>query len=307
MKQNEALDLYLEYLEKQRNFSLHTISSYKKDIELFAEYCRNDNVSFFSCDRVTIRNYLEHEKRRGLAKTTLKRRIVALRRYFDFLVRKDIISMNPFINIATPKIDKKLPEIMYDKEVNKLLELNGKRKDFFVLRDQAIIELLYQTGIRVSELISIKVLDINLKFGKSFSVYGKGKKQRKVLLSPSCREAIDKYVKECRSKLVQLKTSNHKNYLFLNNKGNPLTTRGVEYILSKIEHDLGLGLDLHPHKFRHTFATKMLDGGANLRTIQKMLGHNNLATTQIYTHVSSTRIKEDYQKYFKHNKKEESE
>lgn len=304
MNELEALELYQTYLKNQKLYSPHTIESYSEDIKLFMQYCAKENVALFSCDKTLIRNFLEHERKRGISKTSLKRRIVALRKYFDFLLKKGIININYFINIKTPKIDKNLPDFLYEEEVKKLLEENKKRKNKLVLRDQAILELLFATGIRVSELCSIKRLDLQLK-ERLIRIKGKGNKERIVPFTYDVQDTLEHYIKDLRFDLTQLKTSKHNNYLFLNSFGNPLTPRGVEYILDCIERELNLGLSLHPHKFRHTFATTMLDSGADLRTIQKILGHENLATTQIYTHVTTAKMKNDYDKYFPRKKKSE--
>ena len=207
------------------------------------------------------------------------------------------------MNISSLKIDKKLPEVLYEEEINLLFEENKKRSDKYVSRDQAIIELLFASGLRVSELCSIKLNNIQLK-QRIIRVYGKGKKERIVPFSMSAQKTIDIYMKTLRMELSLKENSKHDNYLFLNEFGNPLTPRGVQYILNSIEKKLGLGLSLHPHKFRHTFATTMLDRGADLRTIQEILGQESLSTTQVYTHVSTKRMKDDYSKYFPRSKKE---
>lgn len=304
MEEIEALELYQKFLLNQKNYSSHTVESYTNDIKLFMIYCDKEDVSLFFCDKIVIRNFLEHERKRGISKTTLKRRVVALRRYFDFLLNKDIVRANPFINIVTPKTDKKLPAFLYNREIEKLFELNKKRKDELMLRDEAIIELLYVSGIRVAELCSIKMLDMQMK-QRAIRINGKGKKQRIVLFTEETQKTIEKYIKEVRSQLILSKKSNHRNYVFLNSNGNPLTPRGVEYILENIEKKTGIGLSLHPHIFRHSFATTMLNKGADLRTIQKILGHENLATTQIYTHIITDKIKDNYDKFFPRSKKKE--
>ncbi len=304
MNEIEALELYKNYLLHQKMYSQNTIAAYVEDICLFSSYCAKEDVSLFSCDKILIRNFLENERRRGVSKASLKRRIIALRRYFEFLLNKEIIQINPFINISTPKLDKKLPEFLYEQEIKRLFQSNKTRNSKYVLRDQAIIELLFASGIRVSELCSIKLLDLNLR-ERNIKINGKGKKQRYVYFAVSVKDTLEKYIKELRSQLILLSTSKHKNYVFLNDQGNPLTTRGVEYILNKIERDLELGFSIHPHKFRHTFATTLMNSGANLRFIQKVLGHENLATTQIYTHVTTSKMKETYLKSFPRSKKDD--
>lgn len=300
----EIIELFIEYLSKNKMYSVHTTSAYKNDIDVFNEYIRDENYTIFSVDTTVIRNFLETQLRDGIHKSTLKRRIVSLKKFYSFMLEKEVIKMNPFINIKSPKIDKKLPDFLYEEEIKKLFEENKTRTDIYVSRDQAIIELLFASGLRVSELCSIKLNNIQLK-QRFIRVLGKGKKERIVPFSMSAQSAIDTYMKTLRIELTQKKNSKHDNYLFLNEYGNPLTPRGVQYILTSTENKLCLGMSLHPHKFRHTFATTMLDRGADLRTIQEILGHESLSTTQIYTHVNSKRMKDDYNKYFPRGKKDD--
>ncbi len=301
MEEKEALSLYLNYLEKQRGYSLKTLEAYSEDIKLFMNYCSKEDVSIFSCNQIVIRNFLDQERKRGVSKRSLRRRIVALRRYFIFLVNKNITNNNPFINISSPKVEKKLPDVLYQKEIDYLLNENKKRTDQFMLRDQAILEVLFTSGMRVSELCSLQLYHLRSR-NNTLTIKGKGNAERVVPLSKEALNSLNKYVKESRNKLLNKKSNN---YIFLNNRGDPLTPRGVEYILNKIENKLGGGYSLHPHKLRHSFATTMLDNGIDLRLIQEILGHRNLSTTQIYTHVSTSRMKEDYQKCFPRSKKEE--
>lgn len=304
MNEEESLNLYLDYLLKQKMYSLNTIESYKRDILEFMKFLDKEDVYLFNCDVNTIRLYLNEERKKGNSKSSLRRKIVSMKRYYDFLLKKQIIHMNPFLNISSPKKDKVLPHVLYEEEIDKLFEKNKQRTDKFASRDQAIIELLYATGLRVSELISLKLMDVQLK-NRIIRVIGKGNKERIVPFSFSAQKALEDYIKNLRMELCFLKTSKHNNYVFLNAKGNPLTSRGVEYILAEIEKKLNLGLSLHPHKFRHSFATAMLDKGADLRIIQEILGHESLSTTQIYTHISSQKKVDDYNKFFPHSKKKD--
>ncbi len=304
MKEEEVIQDYIDYLSKQKMYSNHTVSAYLNDINIFNKYVTNEDYSLFAVDTTVIRNFLENQLLDGISRRSLKRRLVSLHGFYSFMKEKNIIKINPFINITSPKTDRKLPDFLYEEEIKKLFDENLKREDPYMSRDQAIIELLFASGLRVSELCSIKLNNIQLK-QRFIRVIGKGKKERIVPFSSSAQAAIDMYMKTLRMDLINKKNSKHDNHLFLNEYGNPLTSRGVQYILNSIESKLGLGMDLHPHKFRHTFATTMLDRGADLRTIQEILGHESLSTTQVYTHISSKKMKEDYSKYFPRSKKED--
>ena len=303
MDELTSIEKFNNYLLKQKMYSVHTVNGYLNDIHVFLRYVQSEEYNLFSVDIPLIRNFLQCQLTEGISKRTLKRRLVSLKSFYSFLLEEKEITINPFLNISSLKIDKKLPEVLYEEEINLLFEENKKRSDKYVSRDQAIIELLFASGLRVSELCSIKLNNIQLK-QRIIRVYGKGKKERIVPFSMSAQKTIDIYMKTLRMELSLKENSKHDNYLFLNEFGNPLTPRGVQYILNSIEKKLGLGLSLHPHKFRHTFATTMLDRGADLRTIQEILGHESLSTTQVYTHVSTKRMKDDYSKYFPRSKKE---
>lgn len=304
MEVEDVIQSYVDFLTNQKMYSNHTVSAYLNDINIFNKYVIDEDYTLFSVDTTVIRNFLENQLLDGISKRSLKRRLVSLKGLYTFMKEKNIIKVNPFICITSPKTDKNLPDFLYEEEIKKLFLENAKRQDPYMSRDQAIIELLFASGLRVSELCSIKLNNIQLK-QRFIRVLGKGKKERIVPFSLSAQSAIDMYMKTLRMDLIQKKNSKHDNHLFLNEYGNPLTSRGVQYILNSIENKLGLGMDLHPHKFRHTFATTMLDRGADLRTIQEILGHESLSTTQVYTHISSKRMKEDYSKYFPRSKKED--
>lgn len=301
-KEDKAIREYLEYLEKQRMYSPHTVLAYQRDIEQFLNFLHQEDYSLFTCDTKVIRNFLEAERKRGISKVSLKRKIVSLRGFYHRMLQQECIHKNPFITISSPKTDKKLPDFLYSEEVFRLLDENKKRTDTFVDRDQAILELLFASGLRASELCSLLVTDFQWN-RRMIKVNGKGKKDRYVFFTEAASKALEKYLHGLRYQLTLKRGSKPENHMFLNEYGNPLTIRGLEYILSEIEKKLGLGLSLHPHKFRHTFATMMLSNGADLRTIQELLGHESLSTTQIYTHITTKRMLEDYQKYFPRTKK----
>lgn len=207
--------------------------------------------------------------------------------------------------ISSPKGEKKLPDFLTTNEIDLLLDENKKRTDELADRDQAILELLYASGLRASELINLTLQDINMR-ERIIRVFGKGSKERIVPFSKTARCAIEQYMQESRPKLL---TNNPKgeNHIFLNSHGEKLTYRGLEYILSEVEKKTGIYLKLHPHKLRHSFATHLLNEGADLRTIQELLGHESIGTTQIYTHVTYSEMKNTYDKSFPRARKRRSE
>ena len=249
-----------------------------------------------------IRNFLAHETLSGISKRSNARRVIALRQFYEYLVKNNYVEFNPFIVISTPKVDKKLPEFMYLEEINNLFELNSQRKDFLMHRDQAIIELLFSSGLRVSELVNLTLQDLNLK-ERMMRIVGKGNKERIVPFSLKTQKTLSVYLENTRKQLIS-DSGNMigTNYVFLNSRGEKLTTRGVEYILQEIENKTGVTLSLHPHKFRHSFATHLLNQGLDLRTIQELMGHASLSSTQVYTHVSNQKMHDEYEKAFPRRK-----
>lgn len=299
-----TLELYLNYLKDQKNYSDNTIDSYRRDIDMFMMFAKDEGFSLKTIDTNLIRNFLRRETEKGISKRSNQRRIIAMRRYYEWLLKYRYVSYNPFVTIKAPKHDSSLPDFLHEEEVDTLIEADAKREDFLAKRDHAIIILLYTSGLRVSELTNLKLQDINLRH-RTMRILGKGKKERIVPFSNTALEAINDYLNNCRNLILQ---KNHidipTNALFLNNSGEQLTTRGVQYILKKIEDKTGVNLDLHPHKMRHTFATHLLEKGADLRTIQEILGHTSLETTQVYTHVTTAKMMETYKNAFPRAKKD---
>ncbi len=298
-------DYFNVYLGQQKQYSPHTIDAYRIDVEQFLKYANDENYTLKQIDKTLIRNYMRYEVTKGISKRSLQRKITALKQFFEWLVKKNYIDMNPFLNIVKPKTDKNLPDFMYLNEIDQLFRANSERDDFLKDRDQAIIELLFASGLRVSELTSLTLQDINFR-ERFMRVIGKRDKERLVPISQSALKSLNNYLEDVRKKLLNKnQTTNKLNYVFLNNYGEQLTSRGVEYILHSIEKKTGVYLKLHPHKFRHSFATHMLNQGADLKTIQEILGHESLSTTQIYTHVSLEQMKKIYDISFPRAKKEE--
>lgn len=300
----DELEKYIEYLRYIKNYSNNTIDAYFKDISKFLLFANNQGYTLKEIDSIVIRNFLRNELTNNISKRSNQRRLVALRRYFNWLVENKYVKSNPFLFISSPKLDKRLPDVLYDKEVEVLFNENKKRSDFLAKRDEAIIELLYTSGIRVSELVNLTLQNINMR-QRVMRIIGKGNKERVVPFSNSCLNTLNDYLEDTRVEILRRNPQAKKtSYVFLNNKGEKLTARGVEYILTSIERKTGVFLNLHPHKMRHSFATHLLDKGADLRTIQELMGHESLDTTTIYTHVSSKQVIDTYKNVFPRAKKE---
>ena len=301
---NNELDAYLEYLFKQRNYTENTIDSYRRDIEKFLMFMNEQGYTLKTVNTLLIRNFLAQETIHQVSKRSNARRIIALRGFFAFLLKRNVINKNPFILISSPKVDKKLPDFLYIEEIKKLFNENDKRTDFLAKRDQAILELLFASGLRVSELTNLTLQSVNLK-QRIMRIIGKGRKERMVPFSNVAKDALVFYIENTRKEILAKNDKTGSQYLFLNHLGDQLTPRGVEYILKSIEEKTGVTMAFHPHKFRHTFATHLLNQGLDLRMIQELLGHSSLSTTQVYTHVSSQKMMDEYQKAFPRRKRDD--
>lgn len=286
---DSLLNKFLDYLEYERNYSLYTVDNYSEDLNLFLKFLDEINIkNIKKVDYKTIRLYLTRMYEMNYSSKTICRHISSVRSFFKYLLKEKIIDNNPASLISNPKQEKKLPKFLYNEELEELL--NTPNNDTIIgIRDIFILELLYSTGIRVSELVNIKLRDIK---NKEIKVMGKGSKQRIVLFGTICENKLNNYLK-IRNEFLKNKTSE---YLLLNNNGNKLTTRGVEYILEKILKKTNLKTKVTPHTLRHTFATHMLNEGADLKCVQELLGHENLETTSIYTHVTNERLRNVYLK-----------
>ena len=282
----DKIEKFLEHLKLDLNYSEQTIKSYQQDIESFKNYLNSKGTDIEQANPQLIRMYLSKEMRDGKTKVTCCRRIAGLRHFYEYLVRSNFIRENPFLFVGAPKKEIRYPEALYLEQVESLFAKNKERTDDLKYRDQAIIELLYATGVRVSELVNIKMNAVDFR-NRTIRVFGKGRKERMVMFSKSCQKTLAEYIRN-----NQLKQS--RDYLFTNAKGEQLTTRGVEYILDQIQNKCGIQLGLHPHMLRHTFATHLLEGGADLRVIQELLGHESINTTQIYTHITEEAMRQQF-------------
>ncbi len=290
MDMNELLEQFLTHLRVTRNASPYTIKNYSNDIGQFLDYCRTKGVgSLEQVDRSLLRGYLAELDAVGYVKASIARRVAELRSFGDFLVREGVLERNTFRTVSAPRVPKRLPHYLTVAEVEALLAVPDTSTPRG-LRDRAIIEVLYAAGLRVSELVGLNVADVDLHQAL-VHVVGKGGKERIGLLGRPAVQALRAYLKVGRPALLGQRPTNA---LWLNHRGGRLTTRGVALILSRAGKQAGIRTPVSPHILRHSFATHLLDGGADLRIVQELLGHANLATTQIYTHVSQSRAREVY-------------
>jgi len=275
----EIFNRYINHLQAEKNASAYTIRNYKTDL-----------LDFFSkVDRHVLRDYLAHLVGRGIVKASIARKLSAIRSFYRYLVREKIIEVNPIKTVSSPKLDKRLPSFLTLDEVKKLLEAPDPSTPQG-LRDRALLELLYASGLRVSELVSLELGQINLETNE-IRVWGKGSKERVVLMGEPAAEALRTYLEKGRPELIGEKKSNA---LFLNRYGQRFPERAVQKLLEKYASLAGLKKRVHPHMLRHTFATHLLDGGADLRVVQELLGHARLSSTQIYTHVTKKQARKVY-------------
>ena len=285
---------FFDYLEYERNLSSHTLQAYRQDLEEFYQFLERRAETLEESPR-QVRSYLSWLRSLEREKTTIARKMASLRAYFRWLQRNSFWEMNPMESFRTPKKDKKLPIYLEETEIANLLSLISE--DSTGLRDRAILEILYGSGIRASELCGLNLDDVHSGQG-SLLVYGKGSKERLAPFGQVAQESLERYLKESRDLL--LKADKTEKALFLNSKGNRLSPRSLQRIVQKWAVHLSEKRKISPHVFRHTFATHLLNHGADLRAVQELLGHSNISTTQIYTHVSQDRLMAVYKKAHPH-------
>ncbi|NLT95113.1 MAG: tyrosine recombinase XerC [Clostridia bacterium] len=286
---NELLNKYLTFLTVEKGYSQHTLHAYQRDIQQFLAFFNNAKT-ISELSYLDIRRYLANLQNLGLKKNSQARKLTAIRSFLRYLKSQGFLTKIPTENISSPKTAKKIPVVLTQKEIAKLLEETFNKNDNLTVRDKAIFELLYSSGLRVSELVNLQVNDIDYYY-KLVKVMGKGSKERIVPLGTKAWEALQIYLSDSRPKILKNKETK---VLFLNNQGKKLTTRGIRFIIDKYVKQAALAVKVSPHVFRHSFATHLLDNGADIRVVQELLGHVNLSTTQIYTHVSKSRIQEIY-------------
>lgn len=276
---------FLEYLKNEKRYSLNTIKAYNRDLNAFLAFLKKENEN--NVDEIVVKNYMAHLYALNLNKKTISRRIVALKSYYKFLEHKLGLTNNFMRHIKCPKKEKKLPDMIYKEELEKILSYNPTGK--FCFRNKAIILLLYSSGVRVGELCNITLSSIDLE-NRYIIVVGKGNKTRITPFTKDCKLSLEKYISTERN--IIAKSNN--NFLFVNKFGDKITTRSIENIINKTSLLLFNNTKLHPHIFRHTFATNLLNNGADLRVVQELLGHSSLSTTQIYTHLAKDEVNKIY-------------
>lgn len=283
---DKYIEKFIRYLEIEKNYSPHTILNYKLDLENFKKFLGEQDLQ--KVDYLFLRKYLAVLKEKALSTRTVGRRLSTLRSFFKFLVRESYLKANPIQMLSSPKLDKHLPQFLTEEEVVKLIESAFAKtdKDDLGLRDRAIMETFYSTGMRISELVSLDIDDLDFISGVA-KVLGKGKKERIVPVGDIAALSIRKYLD---------KRKNKSSAVFLNNNGARITARGVRFVMDKYLNAAGMREGISPHTLRHSFATHLLNRGADLRTVQELLGHANLSTTQIYTHLTTEKLKNVYDK-----------
>lgn len=285
---------YLAALKIEKNLSENTINSYKSDLVSFLNFITQSGIDDLSDIKTThITSFYKLLKDAGLNETSAARYFSSLKGFFKYLYRSEYIKSNPVERISPPKISRKLPEVLNVREINLILE-QPNVKDTIGLRDKAILELFYACGTRISELINIKVNDLFLS-EEVIRVFGKGSKERLIPIGSSAIKWIIEYLKKSRPLLV--KNIKSENYLFLNQRGTKFSRMGIWKIVRQYVKQAGIEKNVHPHTFRHSFATHLIEGGADLRAVQEMLGHSDISTTQIYTHIDRDYIKLVHKKF----------
>lgn len=286
----EELHAFIQYIQLEKNYSVHTVQEYEKDIKQFLSFLNNEGVTDLNeVEYIHARLYVTRLYDEKLARTSISRKISSIRSYYKFLHKEYNVRDDAFQSLFHPKREKKLPHFFYEEEMVQLFEGN-KGTDSLSVRNIAILELLYATGIRVSELTSIELRHIDSSYGV-VRVMGKGRKERYVPVGDFALAAIDDYLQNSRPKLMK-KTSH--TFLFVNSRGEHLTTDGVRYILDQMLKKASMNSTIYPHMLRHTFATHLLNNGADLRSVQELLGHSSLSSTQIYTHVTKEHLRKTY-------------
>jgi len=295
INQHPWIHQFIQYLTLEKNASAHTCRCYRKDLEEFENFLRNSNIKvdphgqfeIEKVDRFDIRRYLSflHRKNR---KSSIARKLSTLRSFFRYLVREKVISVNPAKGVSTPKVEKPLPTTLTVDEAFRLMDCPKREEKERELRDRAILELLYSSGLRVGELVSLNLRDLDLTLG-IVKVFGKGRKERIVPVGSKAIEALKAYLENRMS-------GEPDTPLFINTRGGRLTARSVDRIIKRYSKSSGIVRKVSPHTLRHTFATHLLDAGADIREIQEMLGHSSLSTTQRYIHLTPGKLMEVYDK-----------
>nr|WP_223901796.1 site-specific tyrosine recombinase XerD [Lactobacillus laiwuensis] len=290
---SEQVEDYLRYSQVERGLSNNTITAYRQDLTSFIRFLQKENLTSWPTKVLDIDAFLAEQRDQKKATSSISRLITSLRKFYQWLVRQNIQKLNPMLEIDSPKKRRTLPVALTVNEVNKLLQQPDTKKKLG-LRDRALLETLYATGIRVSELINLKFTDLHEEL-RLVKVFGKGSKERLIPISEVALSWIDSYKEKVRDPLI-LKIGKNTDFIFLNSRGSSLTRQAVWQIIKHYCKMAGIQKNVTPHTLRHTFATHLLENGADLRVVQEILGHSDISTTQIYTNLSQKHILQVYEK-----------
>ncbi len=297
MKIDDLIEKYLEYIVKELNYSPVTMEDYHSDLIMYKEYINKHNLSFLKITKLQIIDYLKYLDSLHYSNKSISRHLSSLRSFYSYLVEIKVLDSNVFRSIRNPKVEKKLPNYLSVLEVEEIINsIEEKTKED--IRDKCLFELLYSTGIRVSEASNMLITDI-VDSNKSIRVIGKGNKERIVYYGSYLEDILSKYLKVREEFNV-----NNLAYLFINQNGGKLSRESIEYIIKKINNKYLLKHKISPHVLRHSFATHLLDNGADIKSVQELLGHESLNTTEIYTHISNDRLRSVYLKCHPNKKRQ---
>ncbi len=294
----EAINSFLNYLTVEKGFSENTVVAYRNDLYQLAGFVEEETTKrgfiplWSSFGRQGMLSYLLNLKERNYAATTAARKVAAAKSFFSFMVAEGNMKDNPTLNVTSPRVGKSLPRPISISQVRRLLEQPTKLSTLEAKRDRAMLELLYASGMRVSELVSLNLGDIDIDDG-SVRCFGKGHKERLIPIAPRAAVTVKEYLQEARPHLSH---NDAEQALFLNRRGDRLTRQGLWQILKGYAKSAGLDKEITPHTLRHSFATHMLNGGADLRSVQELLGHANISTTQVYTHLTTEHVRRTYER-----------
>ncbi|WP_411955440.1 tyrosine recombinase XerC [Alkalibacillus sp. S2W] len=292
MTSEKLLHDFKQFLVVERHASSYTVDQYMTDLDQFSRFITKEQIDGFSeIKQSDLRIYLTELYEEGLSRVSVSRKLSSLRSFYTFLEKEGFVSVNPIEYVSSPKRDRKIPQFFYEEELAKLFETEDVSTPLGQ-RNQAIVEMLYATGVRVSELVQMKQDNFDFSL-KTVLVQGKGKKQRYVPFGAYAEDALVTYLHDGRIELAD-KANETSDYVFLNHRGDPLTDEGVRYILNEMMKRAAITSTIHPHKLRHTFATHLLNQGADMRSVQELLGHESLSSTQIYTHVTKDYLQNIY-------------
>lgn len=292
------IEEFIKYLEVQKNYSPNTLLNYKKDLDEYYDFLNDNNYSFNDMDYKKCTNYLLFLDKRNLKKTSISRRLSSLRTFYKYLVLNSVLETNPFNLVSSPKKEKRMPKFINYSSIDEIFNVpNIKTKEG--QREKVILEVLYGAGIRVSELVNIKLKDIDFD-NKNILIFGKGSKERMVSFGEIAYDSMKLFINEGRKEYLEDKNSE---YLIVGKNELKLTTRRIEQIIDDLIKRTSIKMNITPHMFRHTFATHMLDQGADLVAVQELLGHESLSSTEIYTHISNEHLRDVYYKCHPRNRK----